>query len=149
MENRYLEDFKKGDIFDLGEYVFSEDEIIDFAKKYDPFPFHLDELEAEKTIFKGLISSGWMTALIWLGMMHKKFWSHETTMGSPGHEEMVWPVPVRPDDVLKGKVEILESRISKSKPEIGFVRYQAILQNQNNEDVFKTTSTIIIKSRPK
>ena len=146
---KYAEDYHTGDIFELGKYIPKKKEIIDFAKKYDPFPFHLDELEAEKTIFKGLISSGWMTALIWLGMMHKKFWSHETTMGSPGHEEMVWPVPVRPGDILKGKVEILESRISKSKPEIGFVRYQAILQNQNEEDVFRTTSTIIMKSKPK
>ena len=84
MENRYLEDFKKGDIFDLGEYVFSEDEIIDFAKKYDPFPFHVNKKEAEKTVFGGIISSGWLTALIWLGMMHKSFLSYDTIMGSPG-----------------------------------------------------------------
>ena len=63
---KYAEDYNTGDIFDLGSYIPSKKEIIDFAKKYDPFPFHIDELEAEKTIFKGLISSGWMTALIWL-----------------------------------------------------------------------------------
>tara|TARA_B100001250_G_C19774918_1_gene779080 strand:+ start:1211 stop:1657 length:447 start_codon:yes stop_codon:yes gene_type:complete len=147
--SKYAEDYKKGDIFELGEYMPTKKEIIDFAEKYDPFPFHIDDVEAQKTIFKGLVSSGWMTALIWLGMMHKGFWSHETTMGSPGHEEMIWPTPVRPGDTLSGQVEILESRISKSKPEIGFVRYQAILKNQNEEDVFRTTSTIIIKSRLK
>ncbi len=146
---KYVEDYNAGDIFKLGKYIPEKKEIIDFAKKYDPFPFHIDDAEAEKTIFKGLISSGWMTALIWLRMMHKDFWSHETTMGSPGHEEMVWPVPVRPGDVLTGKVVILESRNSKSKPEIGFVRYKAILQNQNNQEVFRTISTIIMKSKPK
>ncbi len=146
---KYVEDYNAGDIFKLGKYIPKKKEIIDFAKKYDPFPFHIDDVEAEKTIYKGLISSGWMTALIWLRMMHKDFWSHETTMGSPGHEEMVWPVPVRPKDILTGKVEILESRNSKSKPEIGFVRYKAILENQNNEEVFRTTSTIIMKSKPK
>ena len=145
---KYVEDYHTGDIFELGKYIPKKKEIIDFAKKYDPFPFHLDETEAEKTIFKGLISSGWMTALIWLRMMHEDFLSYETAMGSPGHEEMVWPVPVRPKDILKGKVEVLESRISKSKPGIGFVRYRATLQNQNKEDVFRTTSTIILKTRP-
>ena len=97
MEKRYAEDFKKGDIFDLGEYAFSEDEIIDFAKKYDPFPFHINKDAAEKTVFGGIISSGWLTALIWLGMMHKSFLSYDTIMGSPGHEEMTWPKPVRPE----------------------------------------------------
>ena len=147
MENRYLEDFKKGDIFDLGEYVFSEDEIIDFAKKYDPFPFHINKKEAEKSVFGGIISSGWLTALAWLGMMHRSFLSYDTTMGSPGHEEMTWPKPVRPGDKVSGQLEILESRKSKSKPSLGFVRYEAKLINQKNEIVFLTKSTLMIKSR--
>jgi acyl dehydratase len=145
---KYAEDYKEGDVYELGEYVPSEKEIIDFARKYDPFPFHINDQEAKKTIFGGLISSGWMTALIWLGMMHKRFLSPQTTMGSPGHEEMIWPTPVRPGDTLSGKLEILESRISKSKPELGFVRYKAVLTNQTKDEVFRTISTIIISSRP-
>ncbi len=67
MENRYVEYFKKGDIFDLGMHSFSEEEIVDFAKKYDPFPFHIDRNAAEKSVFSGIISSGWLTALVWQG----------------------------------------------------------------------------------
>ena len=147
MENRYVEDFKKGDIFDLGKHTFSEEEIVDFAKKYDPFPFHIDKNAAEKTVFSGIISSGWLTALVWLGMMHKSFLSYDTTMGSPGHEEMIWPKPVRPGDSVLGRLEILESRKSKSKPGLGFVRYEAKLINQNNEIVFVTKSTLMIKAQ--
>ena len=147
MENQYVEDFKKGDIFDIGEHTFSEEEIIDFAKKYDPFPFHINKDAAEKTVFEGIISSGWLTALVWLGMMHKSFLSYDTTMGSPGHEEMIWPKPVRPGDTVSGQLEVLESRGSKSKPELGFVRYEAKLVNQENEIVFITKSTLMIKTR--
>ncbi len=147
MENRYVEDFKKGDNFNLGKHTFSEEEIVDFAKKYDPFPFHIDKNAAEKTVFSGIISSGWLTALVWLGMMHKSFLSYDTTMGSPGHEEMIWPKPVRPGDSVSGQLEILESRKSKSKPGLGFVRYEAKLINQNNEIVFVTKSTLMIKSQ--
>ena len=147
MENRYVEDFKKGDIFDLGEHTFSEEEIVDFAKKYDPFPFHIDKNAAEKTVFGGIISSGWLTALVWLKMMHNSFLSYDTTMGSPGHEEMIWPKPVRPGDSVSGQLEILESRKSKSKPALGFVRYEAKLVNQENEIVFITKSTLMIKTR--
>ena len=147
MENRYVEDFKKGDNFNLGKHTFSEEEIVDFAKKYDPFPFHIDKNAAEKTVFSGIISSGWLTALVWLGMMHKSFLSYDTTMGSPGHEEMIWPKPVRPGDSVSGRLEILESRKSKSKPGLGFVRYEAKLINQNNEIVFLTKSTLMIKAQ--
>ena len=81
-------------------------------------------------------------------MMHESFLSHETTLGSPGHEEMLWPKPVRPGDRLTGVAEIKESKVSKSKPDLGFVRYTSSLKNQNSEEVFITTSTIIVKPRP-
>ena len=68
-------------------------------------------------------------------------------MGSPGHEEMIWPKPVRPGDSVSGHLEILESRESKSKPELGFIRYEAKLVNQENEIVFITKSTLMIKTR--
>ena len=143
----YFEDFEVGTIQEFGEYEVTVDEIIDFAKKYDPFPFHISKNAAEKTVFGGIISSGWLTALVWLGMMHKSFLSYDTIMGSPGHEEMTWPKPVRPDDKVTGQLEILESRNSKSKPGLGFVRYEAKLFNQDNEIVFLTKSTLMIKSR--
>ena len=79
--------------------------------------------------------------------MHKAFLCYETTLGSPGHEEMIWPTPVRPGDQLSGQIEIKESRVSKSKPDLGFVRYISKLSNQEGEEVFVTTSTLIVKPR--
>ena len=72
MSIRYAEDFEEGDIFDIGHYEVTREEIIKFAKKYDPFPFHVDEEFASKTVFGGIISSGWLTSLVWLRLMHKK-----------------------------------------------------------------------------
>ena len=143
---RYAEDYKPGDTFDLGTYEISRDEIVEFARQYDPFPFHVDEEAARETIFGGIISSGWLTALVWLRLMHKHFITAEV-VGSLGHEEMKWPAPVRPGDRLHGQLEIKESRVSKSKPDIGFVRYAATLTRQTGEQVFLTTSTLIVKSR--
>ena len=148
MNFQYAEDYSPGDVCDLGTYDVTREEIIEFSQKYDPFPFHIDDQAAQETVFRGLISSGWLTALVWLRLMHKAFLCHGTTLGSPGHEEMIWPTPVRPGDRLNGRLEIKESRVSRSKPDLGFVRYTATLRNQNNEDVFVTTSTLIVKSRP-
>jgi acyl dehydratase len=145
---RYAEDYNVGDVFDLGTCDVTLEEIIEFSSKYDPFPFHVDDQAAQATVFGGIISSGWLTALVWLRMMHKAFLCHDTTLGSPGHEEMVWPIPVRPGDRLSGQVVIKECRVSASKPDLGFVRYASTLRNQKDEDVFVTTSTIIVKSRP-
>ena len=144
---RYAEDYKRGDVFDLGLYAVTRDEIVEFAKRYDPFPFHVNDKAAQATVFGGVIASGWLTALIWLRLMHRTFLCYETTLGSPGHEEMNWPKPVRPGDQLTGRVEVKESRTSRSKPELGFVRYTATLSNQDGEKVFLTTSTLIVKSR--
>ena len=149
MQPKFAEDYKAGDSFELGQFEVTRREIVEFAQKYDPFPFHVDDEAAKAMVFGGIISSGWLTALVWLRLMHSHFLCYETVLGSPGHEEMVWPTPVRPGDRLSGTVEIRESRISKSKPELGFVRYTATLTNQENDDVFITTSTLMIKSRPK
>lgn len=143
----YAEDFNSGQVFELGETTITKEEIIKFAKKYDPFPFHVDDEAASKTVFGGIISSGWQTALIWLGMMHQSFLTYETVMGSPGHESLIWKNPVRPGDTLTGTVKIIESKISKSRPELGFVKYEAELVNQNAEQVLFTESTLIIKSK--
>ena len=148
MELKFVEDYKAGDRFELGQFEVTREEVVEFAQKYDPFPFHVDDEAAKATVFGGIISSGWLTALVWLRLMHSHFLCYETVLGSPGHEEMLWPTPVRPGDRLSGTVEIKESRVSKSKPELGFVRYTATLTNQENDDVFVTTSTLMVKSKP-
>ena len=132
----YAEDFKEGEIFNLGTYNVTKEEIVDFAEKYDPFPFHVDEAKAKETIFEGIISSGWLTALIWLRMMHEKFLSYEVTLGSPGHEEMLWPQPVRPGDTLNGSITIKGVKLSKSTPDKRFSRYEAFLTTHDQTCVF-------------
>ena len=148
MNIRYAEDYNAGDVFDLGTYDVTREEITEFSRQYDPFPFHIDDQAAQASVFGGIISSGWLTALVWLRLMHKAFLCHATTLGSPGHEEMIWPTPVRPGDRLNGRLEIKESRVSRSKPDLGFVRYSATLSNQEGKEVFVTTSTLIVKPHP-
>ena len=147
MKLKFAEDYKVGDSFELGQFEVTQEEVVEFAQKYDPFPFHVDDEAAKASVFGGIISSGWLTALVWLRLMHSHFLCYETVLGSPGHEEMLWPTPVRPGDRLSGTVEIKESRVSKSKPELGFVRYTATLTNQKLDDVFVTTSTLMVKSK--
>ena len=144
---RYAEDYAPGQIVELGSYEVTRDEIVAFGRKYDPHPFHVDEGQAKETMFGGLIASGWQTALIWLRLMHGPFIQPETSLGSPGHEELNWPNPVRPGDRLTGRAEVKEARISRSRPDLGFVRYTATLTNQRDETVLVTTSTLILRTR--
>ncbi|MEO1847824.1 MAG: MaoC/PaaZ C-terminal domain-containing protein, partial [Pseudomonadota bacterium] len=77
MNFRYAQDYNAGDVFDLGTYDVTREEIIEFSRKYDPFPFHIDDQAAQETVFEGIISSGWLTGLIWLRLMHNAFLCYE------------------------------------------------------------------------
>ena len=144
----YAEDYQVGQVFDVGECILTKQEIVSFAREWDPQPFHVDEAAAEATMFGGLIASGWHVALIMMRMMLRSgFVSAETSLGSPGHEGLKWLKPVRPGDRLSGKVEITEVRMSRSRPEIGFVTAIATLRNQANEEVYWLKSTSIVRSR--
>jgi acyl dehydratase len=148
MAARYAEDYRVGEIVDVGEYTLTKDEIVAFAQQWDPQPFHLDEEAAAATMFGGLIASGWHVALIMMRMMlRSEFISAETSLGSPGFDGLKWLSPVRPGDRLSGTVEVTNVRISRSKPGIGFVTTVARLRNQSNEEVYWLNSTAIIKSR--
>jgi acyl dehydratase len=145
---RYAEDYRVGEIVDVGEHTLTKEEIIAFAQQWDPQPFHLDEEAAAATMFGGLIASGWHVALIMMRMMlRSEFISAETSLGSPGFDGLKWLMPVRPGDRLSGTVEVTNVRISRSKPDIGFVTTVARLRNQSNEEVYWLNSTAIIKSR--
>jgi acyl dehydratase len=145
---RYLEDYNAGDLFDLGSYDITREEIIEFASRYDPFPFHLDDAAAKATPFGGLISSGWMTALIWMRMMHERIIHPDCSLGSPGHEGLKWPAPVRPGDRLQGELKVRDRRVSRSKPGIGFVSFDTTLTKQTGEAVFVIAGSMIVRSRP-
>lgn len=144
---RYAEDHQAGQVFDLGDHVIEEAEIVEFAAKYDPMPFHIDKEAAARSIYGGLTASGWQSCLIMMRLMHRGFFCAETSLGSPGME-FSWLRPVRPGDRLTGRVVVEEVRISRSKPEMGFVTNTATLTNQNGEMVYRVRNVAIVRSRP-
>jgi acyl dehydratase len=88
---RYAEDYRVGEVFDLGQIVITRDEIIEFSKMWDPQPFHVDERNAGTSAYGGLVASGWHVTLLMMRMMNDSgFISHETSLGSPGHDGLKW-----------------------------------------------------------
>jgi acyl dehydratase len=132
---KYWEDIKVGDTGDLGSYTVTEEEILAFAKKYDPQPFHLDREAAKRSIFGGLIASGWHSCAIMMRMSVEHMRREQLAgVGSPGIDSCRWLKPVRPGDTLTVRTEITESWRSKSRL-IGFVRRRADMLNQHGEVV--------------
>ncbi len=117
----YFEDFHKGQRFDLGSTEIREAEMLDFARRYDPQPFHVDPAQAQMTIFHGLIASGWQTAGIWMRLYCQAVLLRSASLGSPGVEDLRWLAPVRPGDSLNGTVEVLSVSPSRTNPARGTV----------------------------
>lgn len=131
----YWEDFKVGDTITMGNFSLSEAEIVDFAKRYDPQPFHIDKAAANASFYGGLIASGWHTCSAVMRLMCDSYLLDSASLGSPGIDELRWLRPVRPGDVLTAKRTILESRASSSKPEMGIVKSKWEIFNQRDECV--------------
>lgn len=144
---RFAEDYEVGQVFDLGWREVSAEEIMRFAREYDPHPFHTDEQAARQSMYGGLTASGWQTALFMMQLMHGGFVSVETSLGSPGHDELRWLRPVRPGDRLHGQVKVLGVKLSRSRPDIGFVANEATLTNQHGEQVYLLRSSAIFRTR--
>jgi acyl dehydratase len=143
----YFEDFSVGLTFTTDETLISKNEIIDFASKYDPQTFHLDEELAKDGPFGQLTSSGFMT----LGKSFTQIFNTEvfngTSMGAWGLDELRWTKPVYPNDTLKTKVEVLETKKSKKNPTKGTVRLKQTVTNQNNEIVMTWISNSMLKTK--
>ncbi len=135
VEERYFEDYVPGSVYEFGSIVVKEEEIIDFATRYDPQVFHTNPDAAQKTIFGGLVASGWHTAAIAMRLLVDHYISHVACLGSPGADELRWLKPVRPGDELSIRVTVLETRRSRSKPDQGIVRSFVEVMNQNREVV--------------
>jgi len=146
-KERFFEDFQPGEVLEFGDYLITEDEIIDFAKRYDPQPFHVDHQAAEQSIYGGLIASGWMTAAIVMRMLVDHFIAPASSMGSPGVDEIRWPKPVRPGDRLKLRITVVETRRSQSKPDRGIVQLQQEAINQDGETVMSIRGMGLYKCR--
>jgi acyl dehydratase len=132
IEDRYFEDYKAGAAYEYGYATVAEDEIIAFARRFDPQPFHADAQLAAAGPFGGLIASGWHTAGILMRLFADHYLSRVASLGSPGVDELRWPVPVRPGDRLWLRTTIIETRRSRSKPDRGLVHTRAELLNQDS-----------------
>lgn len=145
---RWFEDFTPGETFEFGDYLMSEAEILQFAGKYDPQPFHTDAEAAKGSIFGGLIASGWHTASALMRMMVDEYIPANASMGSPGIDELRWLRPVRPGDRLRARITILEATPSRSKPDRGVVRNSTEVLNQANEVVMTLRGMVMYRRRP-
>jgi acyl dehydratase len=129
----YWEDLPTGTVMDLGSYEVTKEEILEFARKYDPQPFHVDEEAAEDSIFGGLIASGWHTCSMMMRLLCEGLLLRAASLGSPGMDEVRWLKPVRPGDTLHAKMAVVESRASQSKPDRGVIHSRWEVHNQNGE----------------
>ena len=147
MSELYLEDLHVGDRFGSDTIEVTDESIVAFAREFDPQQFHLNEKAAEQSIFKGLAASGWHTA----AMSMKLFVTGELKLAGGsiglGVDELRWPQPVRPGDVLRLDTEILDVRASRSKPDRGIIRIRNVTTNQRGEIVQTFTAFVMVRRR--
>lgn len=144
----YWEDFKVGQTVEMGSHTFTEAEIIEFAKQFDPQPFHVDPVAAKASAFGGLIASGWHTVGICMRLICEAYLLEAASLGSPGVKEVRWLKPVRPDDRLRLRMTVLESKLSRTKPDRGTVLHRWEVFNQHGEMVMHMEGYGMFARRP-
>lgn len=144
---KYWEDFKVGESTELGSHSITEAEILAFARKYDPQPFHTDPEAARRSIFGGLIASGWHTGAMFIRMVVQHMTPVHATSGAMGFDDLKWLKPVRPGDVLSVESEIREKIESRSRPDRGTVKIESRIENQRGEVVMSLVSLVIYLRR--
>lgn len=146
---QYYEDIAVGTTARFGTYVVTREEVIAFAEKYDPQPFHLSDEAAAGTHFGRLSASGWHTAAMTMAMLVEQLKANEQAgLGSPGIDELRWVKPVHPGDTLRCETEVLEKRVSRSRPEMGIFKSRMQVYNQNDEVVMTFVSNGLVATRP-
>jgi acyl dehydratase len=144
----YYEDIQIDVVQKYGSYEVTKDEVIEFASKYDPQPFHLDEEAAAKTHFGRLSASGWHSAAMMMRMMVDQMNANKQAgLGSPGVDNLRWLKPVYPGDTLRCEHVTLEKRRSESRPEMGIMKGKITVFNQHDEKVMTMESTGLISVR--
>jgi acyl dehydratase len=143
----YWEDFYPGQVREAGGISLSEEEIIEFGRKYDPQPFHTDREKAKQSFFGGLIASGWQTAAVCMRLICDLYLLEAASMGSPGVDEVRWVKPVRAGDTLRLKTTVLETRASTSRPDMGTVRSRSEVYNQHGELVMHMSGVGMFRRR--
>ena len=147
MTTRYFEDYPAGAVFTAGAMPVSEAEIVAFARKYDPQAMHTDPAAAASGYFGGLIASGWHTGAMMMRLFADNFLSPQSSVASPGLDELRWLKPVRPGDVLSLRVTILDARRSRSKPDQGIIHSFVEVLNQREEVVMSLKPISLIRCR--
>jgi acyl dehydratase len=147
MPDIFLDDLAAGQSYDLGRRRVGREEILAFARAYDPQSFHVDEEAARDSIYGGLIASGWHTASMFMRLLVDGFLGRAAALGSPGVDELRWLKPVRPGDELAGRLEILEVRPSQTRPDRGLARCRSEVVNQHGETVLSFVATIFFGRR--
>jgi acyl dehydratase len=146
---QYFEDLEIGKETVFGSYEVTRDEVIEFARKYDPQPFHLSDEAAAKTHFGRLAASGWHTCAMAMAVIARHVNDTEQAgLGSPGLDELRWLKPVYPGDTLTVTSKLIEKTPSRSKPDIGSFRSQVTVTNQDGVPVMRYTSIVLIRRRP-
>ena len=146
-EERYFEDYLPGAVHEFGSITIEESEIIEFAQRFDPQPFHTDPEAAKQSAFGGLIASGWHTASLAMRLLVDHYVSSVASLGSPGVDELRWRKPVRPGDSLSIRVTVLESKLSRSKPDQGTIRSYVEVLNQHRENVMTWKGMGLVRCR--
>ena len=140
MPGNTFEDFEPGQVYELGSTTVTEEEIVDFARRFDPQPFHLDAEAAKDSDFGGLIASGWHTGAMWMRLYVDSLLGGGSGQGSSGIEELRWLAPVRPGDTLSGRLTVLETTPSERHPDRGTIRIRGEMVNQDGVTVMSMVS---------
>jgi acyl dehydratase len=146
MKEHYLEDLKVGDRFKSEPLKVTEKQVIEFAHKFDPQMFHLNRKSAERTIFKGLVASGWHTSAMTMRLFVQTLNLAEGAIGL-GVDKLRWPNVVRPGDVLTVETKILRLRRSRSRPDYGIIRLRKVTINQRGEIVQTMLASVMVPRR--
>ncbi len=144
----YFEDMTPGQQTTCGPLSVSADDIIRFARKYDPQPFHLSDEGAAGTLFGTLAASGWHTAAMTMKLIIDHRDEPLASLGSPGFDDLRWSKPVYPGDTLRASTRVIDKRASESRPDMGIVRFEIETFNQNDELVMRLTSIAMMAKRP-
>ena len=148
MPELYFEDLQAGQVVELGTHTVSEEEIVAFARQWDPQPFHVDTEAARESVFGGLIASGWHTGAMWMRLYVDALLVGSASLGSPGIEELRWLAPVHPGDTLHARLTVLEATTSERRPDRGTIRSRAEMVNQDGVTVMSMTARGHFARRP-
>jgi len=146
-EDRYFEDYVPGAVHEFGVIGVDEQEVIEFGRRYVPLSYHMDKEAARKSIYGGLIASGWQTAALMMRIYTENYLSHVANLGSPGGDELRWNKPVFPGDQLSVRATVMEARRSESRPDRGIVRTFIEVVNQHREVVMSMKMVNFVKCR--